>query len=148
MLLICAGFGGCVGNNGERNDRAKMEQATLKIKGRPFNVAVARGSLEQQLGLMNVTSEELGPDQGMLFVFTEDRPLNFWMKNTLIDLDIAYIAADLKIARIQTMKALDLSTYPSGQAVRYALEVRAGRFAALSIREGDTVEIPETVLKR
>ncbi|MBN1346507.1 MAG: DUF192 domain-containing protein [Phycisphaerae bacterium] len=132
---------------GERNDRSAMLQADVTIKGHTFHVAVARTYEEQRVGLMNVTAEALGQDEGMLFVFDQDRSLSFWMKNTIIPLDIAYINSGGQIVQTHTMKALDLSTYPSGQPARYALEVHAGRLAALGIAAGDAVEIPESVLK-
>jgi uncharacterized protein len=146
-LLGMMATGCSTGNHGERNDRSKMQQANVTIKGHTFKVAVARTSSELQLGLMNVKAEELGPDEGMLFVFGYDQELGFWMKNTLIPLDIAFINSTGRIVRIHTMKALDLSSYPSGEPAKYALEVKAGRFAALSIGQGDTVTIQESVLK-
>ncbi len=157
-VLACLGGGlgvvGCSGctdgpavpaGSSVKNDRSQMAQSTVTIKGHTFNAAVARSHQEQQIGLMNVTADELGQDEGMLFVFSSERPLSFWMKNTLIPLDIAFINASGRIVRIHTMKALDLSSYASGTPAMYALEVHAGRFAALSIVEGDTVEFGDSL---
>jgi uncharacterized membrane protein (UPF0127 family) len=124
-----------------------MLRAKVIIRGHTFDVAVAKSPSEQQLGLMNVKFDELGRNEGMLFVFPQEQQLAFWMKNTLIPLDIAYINSQGRIVRIQTMRPLDLSTYPSGHPARVALEVHGGRLAALSIAEGDTVQIPESILK-
>jgi uncharacterized membrane protein (UPF0127 family) len=124
-----------------------MEHTTVTIKGHSFDVAVATTFDEQRVGLMNVKPEELGQDEGMLFVFPQERLLSFWMKNTLTPLDVAYINSTGRIVRIVTMKPLDLTPHPSIKPAQYALEVHAGRLAALGIREGDTVEITETALK-
>jgi uncharacterized protein len=96
---------------------------------------------EQQTGLMGRT--ELAPDAGMLFVFGRERDLSFWMRNTLIPLSIAYIAADGRIVDIQNMEPLDETSHPSAEPAKYALEVNQGFFAERGVEVGDTVEIPE-----
>ncbi len=154
--LGCLLIGGCgcergsdlrPGQQAERNDRSQMEQATVTIKGHEFQVAVARTPDEQRVGLMNVASDELGQDEGMLFVFPRERQLYFWMKNTIMPLDIAYINAQGQIVQTHTMKALDTSQYPSVRPAQYALEVHAGRLEALSIRQGDVAQITFKALK-
>ena len=70
----------------------------------------------------------------MLFIFTHEQRLNFWMKNTYIPLSIAYISIDGKINEIYDMKPLDISiTYPSNLPAKYALEVNQGWFARNNI---------------
>lgn len=109
---------------------------------------------ERTKGLMFVTAEEMAPiseelDRGMLFVFDTDQRSGFWMRNTIINLDIAFIAEDGKIVQTFTMAALDDSrTYTPRSAYRYALEVNAGVFEQHGIVDGDQVNIPESVLKR
>ena len=82
----------------------------------------------------------LAGDQGMIFPYDPPQNVAFWMKNTLIPLDMIFIRADGTIARIATSKALDLSPVPAGEPVGAVLEIRAGRAAELGIREGDRVE--------
>jgi len=134
-----------------RNDLSKMATASLTITnhaGQPntFTVWLARTSDEEQRGLMNVTEAELPHDHGMLFIFPFDQVLGFWMRNTIIRLDIAYIRSDGTIVRTLTMKALDESTYSSIEPAKYALELRAGELSARGIAPGDHVEIPASVL--
>jgi hypothetical protein len=88
---------------------------------------------------------ELAQDAGMLFVFGWERNLSFWMRNTLIPLSIAYIAADGRIVDIQDMEPLDDEPppYASAEPAKYALEVNQGFFAERGVEVGDTVEIPE-----
>lgn len=86
-------------------------------------------------GLMHRT--EMPRDHGMLFVFDHEQKLNFWMKNTLIPLSIAYIGRDGVIREIYDMKPLDISvTYPSSGSALYALEVNRGWFQSKKISEG------------
>jgi uncharacterized membrane protein (UPF0127 family) len=66
-----------------------------------FTVEVARTPDEQAYGLMNRTS--LGPYEGMVFPFPSPRPASFWMKNTLIPLDMIFVRADGSVARIAAM---------------------------------------------
>jgi uncharacterized membrane protein (UPF0127 family) len=134
-----------------RNDLSKMATENVTITNRAgqkhtFSVWLARTPQEVGRGLMNVTEDELPHDRGMLFVFPYDQVLGFWMRNTIIPLDIAYIRSDGTIVRTLTMKPLDESTYPSIEPARFALEVRAGELAARSIAPGDHVEIPASVL--
>ena len=79
----------------------------------------------------------LADDHGMIFPFDPPQEAGFWMRNTVIPLDILFIRADGSIARITHAKALDLTPLPSGEPVAAVLEIRAGRAAELGIREGD-----------
>ncbi|MCK6484881.1 MAG: DUF192 domain-containing protein [Phycisphaerae bacterium] len=111
-----------------------------------YHVWLALSPEQQQLGLMNVTHNELPPDAGMLFVFADHRYRSFWMHNTIIPLDIAYIRGDGVIVKTYTMTPLDESGYFSIEPAQFALEVRGGQFAEKGIREGDVVEIPPSVV--
>jgi uncharacterized membrane protein (UPF0127 family) len=128
---------GCERVVGGRNDLASMEKGIVTINGHPFDVRVARTSTELQRGLMYVEREELGPDQGMWFVFDREELRSFWMANTPQALDIAFVRTDGTIVHITTMRAYDRSHYSSIEPARYALEVRAGRLAELGIGVGD-----------
>lgn len=105
-----------------------------------FTVEVARTEAEQARGLMFRRS--VAPDGGMLFPFRPVRPAAFWMKNTLVPLDMLFIRADGTIARITTARALDLTPVESGEPVAAVLELRAGRARELGLREGDRVASP------
>jgi uncharacterized membrane protein (UPF0127 family) len=105
-----------------------------------FTVQIAATEQEQEQGLMFYRS--LAPDQGMIFPYDPPADVSFWMKNTLIPLDMVFIRADGTIARIATAKPLDLSPVPAGEPVAAVLEIAGGRAAQLGIREGDKVEWP------
>lgn len=103
-----------------------------------FTVEIARTPEQQQHGMMFRTS--MAPDRGMLFPYDEPREVAFWMKNTLIPLDIIFIRADGTIARISTAVPHSEARVPSGEPVVAVLEIAGGRAAELGIREGDRVE--------
>jgi uncharacterized membrane protein (UPF0127 family) len=102
-----------------------------------FTVEVAATPEEQERGLM--FRKSVAPDRGMIFPYDPPQQVAFWMKNTLIPLDIIFIDTNHKIARITNAKALDLTPLPSGVPVIGVLEIAAGRAAQLGIKEGDAV---------
>lgn len=119
---------------------APLTPLTIESGGRThrFEVEVARTPEEQAQGLMFRAS--LAPDRGMIFPFDPPRPASFWMKNTLIPLDMIFIRADGTIARIAAMTVPhSLAPVDSGESVAAVLELAGGRAAALGIREGDRV---------
>ena len=103
-----------------------------------FRVEVAALPKQQERGLM--FRRALGPDRGMVFPYNPPRDVAFWMRNTLIPLDMIFIRADRTIARIATAKPLDETRVPSGEPIGAVLEVAGGRAAELGIRQGDVVE--------
>ena len=102
-----------------------------------FMVDVAATIEQQEKGLMFV--HQLAGDRGMIFPYDPPQEVAFWMKNTLIPLDIIYIRSDGTIARITKAEAMDLTPLPSGEPIATVLEIRGGRAAELGIREGDAV---------
>ena len=106
----------------------------------PVQVEIADTDAERQTGLWGRPT--LAEDAGMLFVFDQEQPLSFWMKDTLIPLSIAYISAEGRIVDIQDMPPLDETPHPSAEPAQYALEVNQGFFAERGVAVGDTVELP------
>ena len=81
----------------------------------------------------------LAGNHGMIFPYDPPQEVAFWMKHTLIPLDIIFIRSDGTIVRITKAKALDLTPLPSGEPIASVLEIRGGRAAELGIGEGDIV---------
>lgn len=104
-----------------------------------FAVEVAQKYEDRQRGLMFRT--QLGPDEGMLFIFAEEQILGFWMKNTPLPLDIIFIDKDGRIVNIaaQTQPYSLQSVYSDGNASQ-VLELPGGRAAELGIKPGDRVD--------
>ncbi len=82
----------------------------------------------------------LAGDRGMIFPYDPPQEVAFWMRNTLIPLDMVFIRADGRIARVATAKPLDETPVPSGEAAAAVLEIRGGRAAELGIKAGDKVD--------
>jgi uncharacterized protein len=95
-------------------------QAQSKVR-----VSLARTDVERQHGLMYV--QNLAPDDGMLFLFDEDAVQSFWMKNTLIPLDLIFIRSDMTVAGVvANAQPLTLTPRTVGIPSRYVLEVNGG----------------------
>jgi uncharacterized protein len=120
------------------------ETVALTVGDHTFQVEIADTPELRERGLMFRT--DLDPDGGMLFVFDDDRPRSFWMKNTMIPLSIAYISANGRILEIHDMEPQSLAPVRSRYPARYALEVNQGRFSEVGVAVGDTVDL--SVLSR
>ena len=82
-------------------------------------------------------------DRGMIIPYDPPQDVSFWMKNTLIPLDILFIRSDGTIVRTTKAEPMDLSPLPAGEPVAAVLEIRGGRATELGIREGDVVSWPK-----
>lgn len=100
---------------------------------------VARSADERAQGLMY--REELAPGTGMLFVFPDEATRGFWMANTYIPLDIAYMDSALRVVDIQQMEPEVTETYDSAAPAMFALEVPRGWFAEHGVEVGDVAEV-------
>jgi uncharacterized membrane protein (UPF0127 family) len=117
-----------------------LEPLSIKTdKGvKSFQVEIADSPREQQYGLM--CRKALAADRGMLFVFGAATPRVFWMRNTLIPLDIIYIDAGGRVVSIsRNVQPLDESGAPSAGPAKYVLELAAGRAAQIGLLPGDRV---------
>ena len=130
----------CVGNP----ELKPLRPLTVSTeKGRfQFLVEVADTDRERELGLM--CRRSLAPDRGMLFDFVRERPdAAFWMRNTLIPLDIIYIRKDGVVRSIiRNARPLDETPRPAGGPILGVLELAGGRAAQIGLKPGDKVEFP------
>jgi len=142
---------GCTPN--EPNELDKLGTVDLHVNDLVVRAWIADDNDERMKGLMFVTAEGLAPlddgrQRGMLFVFDRDQFHGFWMRNTIIDLDIAFLREDRTVIQTFTMAALDEGRYMPGEGYRYAVEVNAGVLSRHGVKPGDTFQIPESVLKQ
>jgi uncharacterized membrane protein (UPF0127 family) len=100
---------------------------------------VAATAEARQQGLMY--RDEVPDGTGMLFVFQDNQPRAFWMANTYVPLDIAYMDPSYRIVDIVQMEPLVTETYPSDAPAMFALEVRKGWFGEEGIEVGAQAEI-------
>lgn len=102
-----------------------------------FTVEVARTAAQQERGLMY--RRALAANEGMLFPFDPPRPASFWMRNTLIPLDLLFIRPDGSIARIATGVPQSEAQIMVDAPLTAVLEIPGGRAAQLGIAAGDRV---------
>jgi len=100
---------------------------------------VASTAEERREGLMY--REDLPDGTGMLFVFPDERPRSFWMANTFIPLDIAFIDSGSRIVDIRQMEPETTDLTESDAPAMFALEVRQGWFADRGVEIGLQLEI-------
>jgi uncharacterized membrane protein (UPF0127 family) len=124
---------------------AAADQSALTIESasgkQPFTVELATTSDQMALGLM--FRQSMPADAGMLFIYPSEQHVEFWMKNTLIPLDMLFIGADGHIKHIaQRTIPLDETPIPSVEEVKSVLEVNGGTVERLGIKTGDMVRSP------
>ena len=121
-------------------DRTTVEIAS-KTGVHVFTVEIADTEQARERGLM--FRKELQPGRGMLFDFHREQQVGFWMKNTLIPLDMIFIDGRGRIVSIaQDAKPMSEDVIMSGGQVRAVLEVDGGTARRLGIAPGDRVYNP------
>ena len=157
MALLSLALAACAGTStGTRVAPAEpVRTAPLSIVSREgavrhtLRAELAETAAAHERGYQGRT--EIPADTGMLFIFTDDAPRTFWMKDTPHPLDILFVAADGSIVAL----AVDASpcaqdpcpVYRSGVPARFVLELPAGTVARRGIRPGDRVEGLPTVTR-
>lgn len=126
-------------------DSADCAPDRLDIRGdfgaAHFTVEIADDPIEQRRGLM--FREHLAASQGMLFVYPWDGAPAFWMKNTLIPLDMLFITSEGVVQHVHPMaKPGDLTPISGGSGVRAVLEIKGGLAAAIGVAPGDEIRHP------
>jgi len=155
VLTVPLLLSGCIGTPPGSNRSSvrrqfpldQLDTAIVTIDGHIFRVWLARTEDQRREGLMFVSEDEIDDDQGMLFLFDREQPLSFWMKNTIISLDVAFARSDGTIVTIHTMPPLTTNLFASIEPAMFALEVKGGTFRQLNIHEGDRIQIPPSVFK-
>lgn len=106
-----------------------------------FLVEIADSQDERAKGLM--FRDSLAPDHGMIFVYDSPRPVSFWMKNTLIPLDMLFIAADGRVLRIvEQARPLAETPIPSGDSAQFVLELAGGTARSNGITDDAEMRSP------
>ncbi len=153
VLIVAAAF--FILNNLIKNNKTEVEYYKFKKEGEltitdslgnskiKIDLEIAKTEYERQLGLMNRNTME--ENQGMLFIFQVERLQSFWMRNTLIPLDIIFINKNNEIVTIhKNTKVLSTQSYPSSEPAIYVLEVNGGFTDRKNIVKGDKIFWVET----
>lgn len=121
-----------------------LQPKIITPTGHVIHLEVAITPEDQQRGLMGRTG--LASDAGMLFVFDTPRRLGFWMKDTLIPLDVVFIDSTKKIVDIQTMPPCPAEVelcpnYTAKEPALYALEINGGAAEKMGLKVGDQLQL-------
>lgn len=140
------------GGTGQRPDNPyrihqlkDLETVTFRIGENEFKAWIMDTTSKRSEGMMFLQDSEVRDDECMIFVFSEERPLSFWMRNTYIPLDIAFLDRQRRILNVETMKPLDETGVRSRGDAMYAIEFKKGTLSRVGARPGMKVEFPDTV---
>ncbi len=115
------------------------DEARLKIGDHPLVVEVADTPGEQVVGLMN--RDSLPTDRGMIFIFGEPKKASFWMKNTSIPLDLAFLDSEGVILEIHPLVPFEETRVVSqSDKVAYAIETNRDWFSSRGLKPGLKVQ--------
>lgn len=117
---------------------------TIYIQDKPFMAEIADTPEKQSKGLM--FRQKIKDDYAMLFIFPEEDTRSFWMKNTLIALDIIYLNCDRQIVdmylTVQPCCSDPCPSYTSKFPAKYVLEINGGLSEKLKLKIGDKIFLP------
>ena len=137
VFLLLIFLIGCTKISNKNLNEISIDNGEKIIK---LNVEIADDNKERQQGLM--FREKLNENEGMLFVFDNEDYQTFWMKNTLIPLDIIFIDKNFQIVDIKNAapcKTYPCDLYKSSKPAKYVLELNANFTIRNSIKEGDKI---------
>ena len=142
--LVAASCVGC--SDGKLHEaKSSMTQATLGVAGRDVLLELALDDAARARGLMFRT--DLPDDRGMLFVFPVEAMQHFYMRNTLIALDIVFLEADGTVINVtRGQPGVELPTCDSARPARFVLELAGGWSERHGLKAGDKVLVPREVL--
>lgn len=124
---------------------AQCSDGTVELRGdwgrAQFNVEIADDPAERSLGLMNRSS--MARSHGMLFIYERPQHARFWMKNTLIPLDMIFLDAQGRVTRVhENAVPLDETPIDGGAGVRAVLEINGGLARMIGIAPGSLLRAP------
>ena len=115
---------------------AKFRTGYSLVADQLIPVEIAQTEAEREMGLSGRNFDK--NNYRMVFVFESPQRVNYWMKNTKIDLSIAFIDKNNRINQIESLKANSLKTISSrSEQIKYAFEVPRGFFTKMDIKVGD-----------
>ena len=138
IILLSALF--CLPAMAQSQPPRDLPVQSVETGAHRFRVEVAATDAERAKGLMY--RRELVPETGMLFDFGTAQSVTMWMKNTLLPLDMLFVAGDGRIVNIaeRTVPG-SLTPIPSDEPVRYVIELAGGTASRLRLKPGDRVTL-------
>ena len=127
--------------------QSRLPMVDVNIKDVTYSLEIAKSLTQHSKGLSGRTS--LCPSCGMIFVFDNESTYPFWMKDTLIPLDLIWLDHTGRIVTIHTaqpepgVSTFSLKRYSNNSPASYVVELNAGDISKLSLKVGDTINIPK-----
>lgn len=144
LVALALLFAGCDGGKKASTALKSVEDRfAIKLGERTVQAQIALEPGEMEKGLM--FRKAMGEEEGMIFVFDRPQLMSFWMRNTLIPLDIGYFDSDGTLREVYKMYPNDESPVKSMSARQIVLEMNQGWYARAQIRPGAKLDL--TALK-
>lgn len=144
LAIAALGLAACI-SNAAGMAQSQLPTLNMRVGEHDVKAELANTDLSRQIGLMN--RQQLGENSGMLFVFERSETQCMWMKNTLIDLDVAFADANGKILNIEQMKAGTADIHCSSGNAKLALEMNRNWFSTRGIEAGELLNVPEQAMR-
>ncbi|MFY9233955.1 MAG: DUF192 domain-containing protein [Fimbriimonadaceae bacterium] len=127
-------------------DLKDFETVNLELNGNTIKAWVADNTFKITEGMMWLSDDEVKPDEAMLFVMPAAAPQSFWMRNTLIPLDLVFLSEQGRVLNVVQGKPLDEATkLRSKGAAMYVIELKQGTAKRMGVSPGQVVEIPSVI---
>jgi len=148
LLMLIPSITGCLdgGDDDQGTDADHMVVFSKEgTKLLTLHCELASTPAERAIGLMNRTA--LPDDQGMIFFYDPPKEVSFWMKNTLIPLDMVFVSSDFIVVKVLQadpepgVSDNDLTRYPSGEPIRYVIEMNKGLAEENGVEPGTEVMV-------
>jgi uncharacterized membrane protein (UPF0127 family) len=152
LILAVALIAGCTqttpsGNESSANNSGNESLSKVCFGAKCFYVELAATPEERSLGLM--FREHLDPDKGMLFIYKDEEVRYFWMKNTLISLDMVWINGNREVISIskdvQPCQTSQCPLISPEQKVQYVLELNGGTSDKIGLAIGDKITFDKSI---
>lgn len=142
-IFLLSFLAGCeAGSNATTQAVAQLPTADVVLAGRQFKLEIADDFKTRETGLMHRKSMPV--DHGMLFAFPDVERRQFWMKNTLLPLDIVYLDEAGVVLNVEQLYPNDLTGVTSAGAAKYAIELNQGVATRIGLKAGDRITLPKT----
>jgi len=138
LFLVLLGF--LAGCGSAPAPTSTLPTTTLRVGNVDYTVEIAATYESRATGLMK--RDTMSDNHGMIFVFRDEAPQSFWMKDTRIPLDILYVAASGQIVSMHSMRPYVLSSVPSDAPAKWAIELNQGQVQRNGAKVGDVLIIP------
>lgn len=120
----------------------KFETVNLKIKNIDYKLEVAKTTPQKSAGLSNRTN--LCPNCGMIFIFSKNGVLPFWMKDTFIPLDMIWLNSEGKVTDIINVSETNSTKIlQNSQPAKYVIELNLNETKKINLKAGDIIDLSQ-----